>query len=171
MFCWDMNNTPLQWFDCEYRDKGLTPEIPSNCPQKLVELMKMCWKKQPQQRPVSFLCFLFPVFCFSSFHTQRIWFVFFFDWNVDRILIRFVKCWSFGIRSGSDLKNNFSSSCESLLVYFFVQYSWIIFCLIGKCTRIELLRVSVFHFTLDSWQRVQNEVNCDGIIGWWFDFF
>jgi hypothetical protein len=39
----------------EYRDKGLTPEIPSNCPQKLVELMKMCWKKQPQQRPVSFL--------------------------------------------------------------------------------------------------------------------
>jgi hypothetical protein len=39
----------------EYRDKGLTPEIPSNCPQKLVELMQMCWKKQPQQRPVSFL--------------------------------------------------------------------------------------------------------------------
>jgi hypothetical protein len=40
--------THLQWFDCKYRDKGLTPEIPSNCPQKLVESMKMCWKKQPQ---------------------------------------------------------------------------------------------------------------------------
>jgi serine/threonine protein kinase len=35
------------------KDEGLTPEIPSNCPQKLVELMQMCWKKQPQQRPVS----------------------------------------------------------------------------------------------------------------------
>jgi hypothetical protein len=47
----------------EYRDEGLTPEIPSNCPQKLVELMQMCWKKQPQQRPVSFLfvCFVFVI--------------------------------------------------------------------------------------------------------------
>jgi hypothetical protein len=55
----------------EIRDKGLTPEIPSNCPQKLVELMQMCWKKQPQQRPVSslFLCFCFLFFVFvSSFH-------------------------------------------------------------------------------------------------------
>jgi hypothetical protein len=42
----------------EYRDEGLTPEIPSNCPQKLVELMQMCWKKELQQRPVSSLLFL-----------------------------------------------------------------------------------------------------------------
>jgi hypothetical protein len=50
----------------EYRDKGLTPEIPSNCPEKLVELMQMCWKKQPQQRPVSFrhVCSVFFVFVF-----------------------------------------------------------------------------------------------------------
>jgi hypothetical protein len=41
----------------------MTPEIPSNCPQKLVELMQMCWKKQPQQRPVSFLFVLFRLFC------------------------------------------------------------------------------------------------------------
>jgi serine/threonine protein kinase len=50
-------------FSFEYRDKGLTPTIPSNCPQKLVELMQMCWKKQPQQRPVF-------SFCFSSIDTQ-----------------------------------------------------------------------------------------------------
>jgi hypothetical protein len=50
----------------EYRDKGLTPEIPSNCPQKLAELMKMCWKKEPQQRPVSFLS-SFPLHYISLF--------------------------------------------------------------------------------------------------------
>jgi len=33
------------------RDKGLTPVIPNNCPGKLRELMQMCWKKQPEQRP------------------------------------------------------------------------------------------------------------------------
>jgi len=33
------------------RDQGLTPTIPNNCPQKLHELMQMCWKKQPEQRP------------------------------------------------------------------------------------------------------------------------
>jgi len=33
------------------RDEGLTPKIPSNCPQKLHELMQMCWKLQPEQRP------------------------------------------------------------------------------------------------------------------------
>jgi tyrosine-protein kinase Yes len=38
-------------FSFEYRDEGLTPKIPSNCPQELVELMQMCWKKDPQQRP------------------------------------------------------------------------------------------------------------------------
>jgi hypothetical protein len=63
----------LIFFIFEYRDKGLTPEIPSNCTQKLVELMQMCWKKQPQQRPVSSF-FLFSV---SSFHKHNtiIWFV------------------------------------------------------------------------------------------------
>jgi hypothetical protein len=53
----------------EYRDEGLTPEIPSNCPQKLVELMQMCWKKQPHQRPVSF--FFFVLFCFVVFLFQN----------------------------------------------------------------------------------------------------
>jgi hypothetical protein len=33
------------------RDKGLTPTIPTNCPPKLRELMQMCWKMQPEQRP------------------------------------------------------------------------------------------------------------------------
>jgi len=33
------------------RDQGLTPTIPSNCPEKLRQLMEMCWKKQPEQRP------------------------------------------------------------------------------------------------------------------------
>jgi len=33
------------------REKGLTPAIPSNCPQKLCELMQMCWKIEPEQRP------------------------------------------------------------------------------------------------------------------------
>jgi len=33
------------------RDKGLTPEIPSDCPQKLRQVMEMCWKKDPSQRP------------------------------------------------------------------------------------------------------------------------
>jgi hypothetical protein len=52
-------------FIFKYRDKGLTPEIPSNCPQKFVELMQMCWKKQPQQRPVSSLF----VFCLLFLHS------------------------------------------------------------------------------------------------------
>jgi hypothetical protein len=33
------------------RDEGLTPTIPTNCPPKLRELMQMCWKMQPEQRP------------------------------------------------------------------------------------------------------------------------
>jgi serine/threonine protein kinase len=33
------------------RDEGLTPTIPSNSPQKLRELMQICWKIQPEQRP------------------------------------------------------------------------------------------------------------------------
>jgi len=33
------------------RDQGLTPKIPEDCPPKLRELMEMCWKKQPDQRP------------------------------------------------------------------------------------------------------------------------
>jgi serine/threonine protein kinase len=35
-------------------NQGLTPEIPNDCPPKLRKLMQMCWKKQPEQRPVSF---------------------------------------------------------------------------------------------------------------------
>jgi hypothetical protein len=77
-------------FSFEYRDKGLTPEIPSNCPQKLVELMQMCWKKRPQQRPVSFL---FVFFCFFiPFYRCQLYNLIcaFLDWNVDRILKWFV---------------------------------------------------------------------------------
>jgi hypothetical protein len=56
----EMNNTLTMIRFFEYRDEGLTPEIPSDCPQKLVELMKMCWKKEPEQRPVSSLsCSIF----------------------------------------------------------------------------------------------------------------
>jgi serine/threonine protein kinase len=33
------------------RDKGLTPKIPNDCPDKLRQLMEMCWTKQPNQRP------------------------------------------------------------------------------------------------------------------------
>jgi hypothetical protein len=33
------------------RDQGLTPTIPNDCPEKLRQLMQMCWNKQPQQRP------------------------------------------------------------------------------------------------------------------------
>jgi predicted Ser/Thr protein kinase len=33
------------------RDKFLTPEIPSDCPEKLRQLMEMCWNKDPEKRP------------------------------------------------------------------------------------------------------------------------
>jgi len=33
------------------RDNGLTPKIPKECPSRLRELMEMCWKKHPDQRP------------------------------------------------------------------------------------------------------------------------
>jgi hypothetical protein len=33
------------------RDQYLTPKIPSNCHQKLRQLMEMCWNRQPEQRP------------------------------------------------------------------------------------------------------------------------
>jgi len=33
------------------RDEGLTPQIPSNCPSHLKELMELCWNKQPERRP------------------------------------------------------------------------------------------------------------------------
>jgi predicted Ser/Thr protein kinase len=33
------------------RDRGLTPKIPHDCPPILRELMEMCWKKYPEQRP------------------------------------------------------------------------------------------------------------------------
>jgi serine/threonine protein kinase len=35
------------------RDHGLTPKIPDNCPSLLREVMEMCWKKEPSERPVS----------------------------------------------------------------------------------------------------------------------
>jgi hypothetical protein len=36
-----------------FSDQGLTPEIPEDCPPLLRELMEKCWKKDPEQRPVS----------------------------------------------------------------------------------------------------------------------
>jgi serine/threonine protein kinase len=33
------------------RDRGLTPKIPDECPQKLRQLMEMCWQKEPNLRP------------------------------------------------------------------------------------------------------------------------
>jgi hypothetical protein len=59
-----IENKQNRFILCDYRDKYLTPEIPEDCPEKLRELMQMCWKKEPQQRPVSslssstlFVCF------------------------------------------------------------------------------------------------------------------
>jgi serine/threonine protein kinase len=39
----------------EIRDNFLTPQIPRDCPEQLRHLMQLCWHKQPDQRPVSFL--------------------------------------------------------------------------------------------------------------------
>jgi hypothetical protein len=33
------------------RDEGLTPTIPKECPVMLRDVMQMCWKKDPKQRP------------------------------------------------------------------------------------------------------------------------
>jgi len=33
------------------RDKGLTPTIPNDCPEKLRQVMQLCWNIEPQQRP------------------------------------------------------------------------------------------------------------------------
>jgi hypothetical protein len=35
------------------RDQNLTPKIPEDCPQILREIMEMCWKRDPNERPVS----------------------------------------------------------------------------------------------------------------------
>jgi hypothetical protein len=40
-------------------DHCLTPKIPDDCPPLLRQLMQLCWKKEPDQRPVSFILFLF----------------------------------------------------------------------------------------------------------------
>jgi hypothetical protein len=37
-----------------FSEEALTPGIPENCPPVLEELMNMCWKKDPNERPVSF---------------------------------------------------------------------------------------------------------------------
>jgi hypothetical protein len=38
-----------------FSDEGLTPGIPENCPPVLEQLMNMCWKRDPNERPVSFV--------------------------------------------------------------------------------------------------------------------
>jgi hypothetical protein len=50
-----------------FRDQCLTPKIPEDCPEKLRELMQMCWKKEPEQRPVSFYLSVF----FDQTHTSK----------------------------------------------------------------------------------------------------
>jgi predicted Ser/Thr protein kinase/uncharacterized protein YkvS len=35
----------------QIRDKGLVPKIPENCPPLLREIMLLCWKQQPEERP------------------------------------------------------------------------------------------------------------------------
>jgi hypothetical protein len=76
IFSWHMNNINNNHLIVEYRDEGFTPEIPSNCPEKFVELMQMCWKKQPQQRPVSFLFVSVSSFLFyTNTNKSIIWFV------------------------------------------------------------------------------------------------
>jgi hypothetical protein len=36
------------------RDQGYTPTIPDDCDPTLREVMEMCWKISPAERPVSF---------------------------------------------------------------------------------------------------------------------
>jgi tyrosine-protein kinase Yes len=44
----------------EIRDKGLTPKIPNGCPPLLRQLMKICWRKDPNKRPTfDEICALF----------------------------------------------------------------------------------------------------------------
>jgi predicted Ser/Thr protein kinase len=35
----------------QIRDKGLVPKIPENCPPLLRDVMLLCWKQQPEERP------------------------------------------------------------------------------------------------------------------------
>lgn len=35
------------------RDEGFTPLVPEDCPTLLQEIMQMCWRKNPTERPVS----------------------------------------------------------------------------------------------------------------------
>jgi hypothetical protein len=54
-------------------------------------LMQMCWKKQPQQRPVSSLFLFFHSTQTQTQHLNNL-ICFFLDWNVDRILKQLVQC-------------------------------------------------------------------------------
>jgi serine/threonine protein kinase len=37
----------------QIKNTCLTPKIPNNCPDKLSHIMKLCWNKDPNNRPVS----------------------------------------------------------------------------------------------------------------------
>jgi hypothetical protein len=54
------------------RDRNLTPTIPEGCPPLLQEIMQMCWKPQPEDRPVSSISLLsfVPVFTFTVMHKE-----------------------------------------------------------------------------------------------------
>jgi hypothetical protein len=98
-----------------------------------------CWKKQPQQRPVSSsLFYLFVLFFFSSFHTTHInttiWFVSSLIWNVDRILKQFVKCWN---------NENSSKSNEMVQRLVFCCY---LFCVSNTESQYVLMRLTMSEY-------------------------
>jgi hypothetical protein len=63
----------------------LTPTIPNDCPSIFREVMQMCWKKDPDQRPVSFTFFGIPLSFPTNDKLQTIsdvcFALFFFDLN------------------------------------------------------------------------------------------
>jgi hypothetical protein len=57
--CWrDVLNKWLNWIELNWieyfvcRDRELIPKIPEDCPTLLRDLMQMCWKQKPDERPV-----------------------------------------------------------------------------------------------------------------------
>jgi hypothetical protein len=75
----------LLLFFCEHSDKGLVPTIPDDCPQILRDIMTMCWKQDPNERPVSFS----DPFVFVRTRNNDCEFNIFFD-SFSRILNKFV---------------------------------------------------------------------------------
>lgn len=50
-------NDDLFTVGVQIRDEGYTPAVPESCPPVLQQIMQMCWKKEPDQRPeMSTIC-------------------------------------------------------------------------------------------------------------------